>query len=157
MEAIFCQFQWPPMVNLKDCLPERQWCLITAGWLHWNIFFSLDCFIFQDSFLFCLSIFKVPFCAVLYFLPEVVSNLCYKNAYSRTICIVYSERGYLIFQWDLDQQRQWAKRWQMEFNLVNVSKIHGSLHDEHQETSLGWRWGSRPMLLTRCGLWDIFM
>ena len=38
--------------------------------------------------------------------------------------VVDSEEGYLRLKQDLDQQGQWAKVWQMEFNLDKCEKMH---------------------------------
>eukprot|EP00061_Rhincodon_typus_P014120 g40946.t1 len=35
-----------------------------------------------------------------------------------------SEVGYLRVQWNLDQMGQWAKEWQMEFNLDKCEVLH---------------------------------
>lgn len=38
--------------------------------------------------------------------------------------VVVSEEGYLRLQWDMNQQEEWAREWQMEFNLDWCEVMH---------------------------------
>lgn len=91
---------------------------------HGGLFYTLEACDEWNATDWCWVLFCLPYI----YIDDLDDNICgVVNKFAgdaKIDGVVVSEEGYLRLQWDMNQQEEWAREWQMEFNLDWCEVMH---------------------------------